>query len=139
MKNLVQSRRMAMVFVGVLLSISILIFSTMAFGAAEDYRFVSEQPSVKASNGAIITVRLLHVPTNKPVENAVIFRTRLDMSPGGMADMETKVTVLPASEPGKYRFQADVSHDGEWALTLNAKVPGETATVTGKVNIKAVK
>jgi hypothetical protein len=42
--------------------------------------------------------------------------------------METhvgKLEALPATEPGVYRFKAELSMAGSWALKLQAKVPGE--------------
>ena len=71
--------------------------------------------------------------------DAVIFTTRLDMTPDGMASMATKVTAMPGTEPGTYRFKADVSMAGGWQLSLGAKVQGETGSLTGKLVIKATK
>ena len=68
---------------------------------------------------------------------AVLFRTRLDMSPDNMADMATSIAPDGSSEPGVYRFKADLSMAGSWALKLMAKVPGESETVQGTVIVKA--
>jgi hypothetical protein len=111
----------------------------IAVAAPQDYRFEPVQTQVKASNSAQVTVRLIHTPTGKPVENAVIFQTRLDMSPMGMADMTAKATPVKTDEPGLYKFQAPLGMDGDWALQLSAKVPGETDTVRGVVKFKATK
>jgi uncharacterized GH25 family protein len=94
---------------------------------------------VKSGKDREITVRLIHVPSGKPVPNAVIFQTRLDMSPNGMADMAATVKPLKSDEPGVYRFQAELGMAGGWAFNLAAKVPGETETVRGKVVITATK
>ena len=77
--------------------------------------------------------------TGKPVPDAVIFTTRLDMAPDGMASMATKIAPVPGAEPGTYRFKADVSMAGGWLLSLGAKVQGETGTVEGKLVFKASK
>jgi hypothetical protein len=82
-------------------------------------------------------VRLVHKPTGKPVEGAVIFRTRLDMSPDSMAEMTAKHAAIPGSQPGIYRFRADLTMAGGWAFKLQAKVPGETETIEGTVVFKA--
>jgi hypothetical protein len=110
-----------------------------AEAAPQDYRFEPVQAQVKAGNNAQVAVRLIHAPTGKPVENAVIYQTRLDMSPMGMADMTAKATPMKADEPGLYTFQAPLSMNGDWALQLSAKVPGETDTVRGVVKFKATK
>lgn len=121
------------------LAIAFLLLSASAWADAKDYRFEVLTPKVKTGKNTTIDVRLVHVPTGKPVENAVVFRTRLDMSPDGMADMATKTTALKTDQPGLYRFHADLGMAGGWALTLQAKVPGETETVQGMVKIDATK
>ena len=107
-------------------------------GAPTDYQFTAATPSLKVGPGALITIRLVHRPTGKPVGEAVLFRVRLDMSPAGMADMATDVSPLPSAEAGIYRFRADLPHAGDWALTVQAKVPGEAATVTGNMLVKVI-
>lgn len=105
--------------------------------AASDFEFQPVAETVKNGSGSEIAVKLVDTRTGKPVEGAVVFRTRLDMSPDGMAAMETTHAPLPSSEPGVYRFKADFSMAGGWALTLEAKVPGEAETVKGSVLFQA--
>ena len=105
----------------------------------KDYEFQLVEPSVKAGPDAIIIVRLINKTTGKPVPDAVIFTTRLDMAPDGMQEMAAKVTAMPGGEPGTYQFKASISMAGGWQLSLGAKVQGETGTVEGKLVIKAVK
>ena len=112
---------------------------TTSYAAPQDYRFEAVPPQVKAGNNAQITVRLIHVPTGKPVTNAVIFQTRLDMSPMGMKDMTAKAIPVKVEEPGLYKFQAPLDMAGDWALQLSAKVPGENDTIQGSVKITAIK
>jgi YtkA-like protein len=107
--------------------------------AAQDYVFEAVQSKVQESANAIISVRLINKVSRKPVADAVILQTRLDMSPDNMADMTTKVTPLAPGEPGVHRFQADLSMGGRWALKLAAKVPGEQETVRGEVVVTATK
>lgn len=117
--------------------LGVFVFASQAFAAASDYEFQAVSNEVKASNSAELAVRLIHKPTNKAVPGAVLFRTRLDMSPDNMADMATSITPDGSSEPGVYRFKADLSMAGRWALKLMAKVPGESETVQGAVIVKA--
>ena len=114
-----------------------IMFASQAYAAAGDYEFQLVSNEVKASNNAELSVRLIHKPTQKAVPGALLFRTRLDMSPDNMADMATTIAPDGSSEPGVYRFKADLSMAGSWALKLMAKVPSESETVQGTVIVKA--
>ena len=117
------------------LAITLAPLATLA--AASDYEFQPVAALVKNGSGSEIAVRLVNKSTGKPVEGAVVFRTRLDMSPDSMAEMTAKLAATPSSEPGIYRFKADFTMAGGWALKLQAKVPGETETVEGTVVFQA--
>lgn len=108
-----------------------------AFGAASDYEFHAVSPTVKNGNGSELAVHLFDKRTGKPVAGAVLFRTRLDMSPGSMGEMEAKHQPVTSTEPGVYKFKADLTMAGRWALKLQAKVPGESETVDGSVVFQA--
>lgn len=110
-----------------------------AFAAAGDYAFEPVAPEMKKGNDVTVAVRLVHKPTGKPVADAVIVRTRVDMAPDGMADMQSPVTPLPASEPGVYAFKTDLPMAGRYQISVAAKVQGEPETVIGKVIVKANK
>lgn len=107
-----------------------------ALADIKDYEFQLVDQTVKKGE-ATISVRLVHKPDGKPVSNAVIFATRLDMAPDGMQEMATKVTPMPSTEPGVYKFKATLSMEGGWQLSLGAKVQGETGTVENKLVLKA--
>lgn len=104
-----------------------------AYAGAQDYAFEPAKTEVRNGPGSEIAVRLIHKPSGKLVESAVIFRTRLDMSPDNMEGMTTKIEPLTESEPGVYKFRADFTMAGGWALKLQAKVQGEAETVQGTV------
>jgi hypothetical protein len=108
-----------------------------AHAGARDYEFLPVNADVKNGTGSDLAVRLVHKPTGKPVEGAVIFRTRLDMSPDSMDEMTAKIAAIPSADPGVYRFKADFTMAGGWALKLQAKVPGENETVDGTVVFRA--
>lgn len=105
----------------------------------KDYEFQLMQPTVQAGSDRIVAVRLVNKTTGKAVPDAVIFATRLDMEPDGMQEMATKVTAMPGTEPGTYRFKANFSMAGRWQLSLGAKVQGETGTVETKLVVTAEK
>ncbi len=110
-----------------------------AFADIKDYEFQLIDPTLKAGSDKIVTVRLVNKKTGKPVPDAVIFASRLDMAPDGMQEMVTKVTPMPGTEPGTYRFKATFSMAGRWQLSLGAKVQGETGTVESKLVVTAQK
>lgn len=124
-------------FRAALVGLALSTATSSAFAGAADYVFEPFQTEVKNGAGSELAVRLVHKPTGRPVPNAIVFRTRLDMGPDNMADMTAKHSALPASEPGVYRFKADLTMAGGWALRLMAKVPGESETVQGTVEFKA--
>jgi hypothetical protein len=108
-----------------------------AWAGMQDYEFQLVRSEIKKGD-AIIAVRLINKATGKPVPDAVIFATRLDMAPDGMQEMVTKVTPLPSAEPGVYQFKANLSMAGGWQLSLGAKVQGETGSLENKLVLKAV-
>jgi hypothetical protein len=130
--HLVRAAAMALIGLGV-----------TAPGAAladiKDYEFQLVAPTIQVGSDRVVTVRLMNKKTGKPVPDAVIFATRLDMAPDAMEEMVTKVTPMPASEPGSYSFKARFSMEGRWQLSLGAKVQGETGTVDNKLIITAQK
>ena len=116
-----------------------LAFAGPAFADIRDYEFQLTQPTVQVGDDRVVTVRLLNKKTGKPVPDAVIFATRLDMAPDAMEEMVTKVTPVPAGEPGSYSFKVRFSMEGRWQLSLGAKVQDETGTVDNKLVITAQK
>ncbi|RTM14583.1 MAG: heavy metal RND transporter [Bradyrhizobiaceae bacterium] len=113
--------------------------STAAFADIKDYTFELVSQTVEAGPDKVITVRLMNTRTGKPIPNAVIFATRLDMAPDGMQEMATKIAPVPGAEPGTYKFKAGFGMAGRWQLSLGAKVQGETGTVEDKLVITAQK
>ncbi|MCA1493431.1 FixH family protein [Ensifer sp. NBAIM29] len=123
---------------GILASLAIVLASTTAsYAEATDYEFQLVQPEVAQGREATVAVRLIDKRTEKPVSNAVIFTTRMDMAPEGMEAMTTPVEALPSMEPGIYRFKTNLSMEGGWRFKLAAKVQGETDTVQGEVILQA--
>ena len=114
-----------------------LVSISAAFAGAADYEFQPVAVDVRNGAGSELAVRLVHKPTGKPVDGALLIRTRLDMSPDSMGEMTAKHTAMPGTEPGVYRFKADFTMASGWAFKVQAKVPGETETVEGTVVFKA--
>lgn len=121
------------------LAATLSLAASAAMAGAGDYAFEPVTPQMKKGEDVTLTVRLTNKQTGKPIPDAVIFKTRLDMAPDGMAEMESAVAPLPSREPGVYAFKADLPMAGRYQMTLSVKVQGEPETVTGKVIVTAVK
>lgn len=109
-----------------------------AKAAPEDYEFQLVQTEVKQGGGARVAVKLVDRRTGALVANAVVFTTRMDMAPDGMATMTSPVEALPSDQPGIYRFKSDLVMAGGWRFSIAAKVQGETDTVESRLEIKVV-
>jgi hypothetical protein len=131
--NIVRTFRTALIGIAVIGSAAI------ARADIKDYEFRLIEPTITAGKDKIVTVRLVNKTTGKPVPDAVIFATRLDMAPEGMPEMATKIAREPGGEPGSYKFKATFGMEGKWLLSLGAKVQGETGTVESKLVITAQK
>src|SRR5262249_22449278 len=118
---------------------SIIVAITSATAAPADYRFELVQAQPAGPGKTTVTVSLMHVPDNKPVAGAVLFESKTDMGPDGMAEMPGRVTPLPSDKPGIHRFAIETGMAGNWALNLGAKVQGEAGTVRGTVTFTAAK
>jgi hypothetical protein len=113
--------------------------SGSAFAGANDYVFEPVKAEVKKGDDVVVSVRLKHKATGKPVTDAVIVQTRIDMGPDGMGEMASPLTPVPSSEPGVYAFKTDLSMQGRWLLSIAAKVQGERETVVGKITFRATR
>ncbi len=116
-----------------------LSLTTTAFAGANDYVFEPVKAEVKKGDDVVVAVRLKHKPTGKPVTDAVIVTTRIDMGPDGMGEMFSKLTPVPSDEPGVYAFKTELAMAGRWLLSIAAKVQGEPETVIGKITFRVAK
>ncbi|WP_024882285.1 FixH family protein [Methylosinus sp. LW3] len=121
------------------LSLAALAGVELVFGATpnaradiKDYEFRLVEKEAKAGK-AIVAVRLIQKIDGKPIPDAVIFATRLDMAPEGMESMKGAIEPAPNGEPGVYRFKVDLAMEGKWRLSLAAKVQGEIGTVENRL------
>jgi hypothetical protein len=135
MKTSRYSRAFLAAFMGLAMTGSV----TVARADIKDYKFELVDQTVQAGSDKVIAVRLMNTKTGKPVPDAVIFATRLDMAPDGMQEMATKIAPVPGGEPGTYKFKVNFAMAGRWQLSLGAKVQGETGTVENKFVITAQK
>lgn len=118
---------------------AVLGVATTAVAAPDDYVFEPVQVEVKRGDDAVVAVRLKHKTTGKPVADAVMVTTRIDMAPDGMPTMAPPLTPVPSEEPGVYAFKTEISMAGRWLLSVGARVQGERELVVGKVIFRAVR
>jgi hypothetical protein len=116
-------------------ALSGLAMPAQALAAAQAYRFEAAGPPAKSGKATIVKIRLVHIPDDKPVSGAVIFQTRFDMGPDGMATMTAPAKLVRASDANLYQLELEPPMGGNWALNLSAKVQGEAETVNGTVPI----
>jgi hypothetical protein len=117
-------------------------FATLShpvLAASQDYRFEVVGAPTKSGKNTLIKVRLMHVPDGKPVTDAIIVQSKLDMGPEGMASMTAPVKAMPPAEAGVYQFEAAPEMAGKWGLTLAARVQGEAEPVRGTVTVAVPK
>jgi hypothetical protein len=126
-------------FQAALIGLAVIGSAGIARADIKDYEFRLVESTVTVGKDKIVTVQLADKKTGKPVPDAVIFATRLDMAPEGMPEMVTKIAREPGGEPGSYRFKAAFGMEGKWLFSLGAKVQGETGTVESKLVITAQK
>jgi len=115
------------------------IASGAALAGGADYAFDPVSPEIKKGDDVVVALRLTHKPSGRPVSDAVIVRTRVDMGPDGMADMVSPVALVHSEHPGVYALKTDLPMAGRYLVSIAAKVQGEPETVVSKVIIKAVK
>lgn len=104
--------------------------------AITDYEFQLVEADMKPGP-ADIAVRLIDKRTGQPVPGAVIFAMRADMQPDGMETMTSGIEAVPSATPGIYRFRVEFSMEGNWRLSLAAKVQGEAGTLQGSLVLRA--
>ena len=117
-----------------------LFFGTAQFAIAapDDYEFEVIETDLPLGDGAILTVAVTDLRTQAPVTDAVIFATRLDMAPDGMATMTTPVAALASNIPGQYRFQADLGMAGRWRFSIAVHFDDETEVIRREVILRVV-
>ncbi len=126
-------------FRAALLAVALGGASTTALADIKDYTFELVDQSVQAGPDKIITVRLMNTKTGKPVPDAVIFATRLDMAPDGMQEMATKVTPVSGPSPAPTSSRPLSEWRVAGSFLSGAKVQGETGSVENKLVITAQK
>jgi hypothetical protein len=116
-----------------------IVMGPASHASSSDYRFELASPPTASGGKSIVTLRLLHLPDKKPVMGAVVFEAKADMGPDGMPTMAATAKTLPETTPGLYRIEVQPDMAGNYAISVAAKVQGETETVRGSVATKLTK
>lgn len=117
--------------------LALALSATSAVAGAGDYVFELVSTDHRVGSGAVLELRLTDLRTGGAVEGAVIYATRMDMAPDGMATMTSPVTAMPTDVPGTYRFATDLTMAGGWRFSVAAKVQGESETVVAEIELRA--
>jgi hypothetical protein len=117
-------------------SLGIAVAAAPVFASPSDYAFEPVSIEVRNAPETEIAVRLVHKPTGKLVAGAVITHMTLDMAPA-QHPMATTVVPTRSNEFGVYKFRANFTMAGSWALKLTAELPGENATLEDRVIFRA--
>ena len=100
------------------------------------YLFTAQPAAIKAGLPASFTVQIMS-PEKKLVTGAKVSATRVDMGPDGMAEMTSPIKPVASTDPSKHVFSTTVAMAGRWAVTVEAKIPGEAEPVRGQVILEA--
>ena len=107
------------------------------FAGAANYEFKPVKTELPTGPDSEFVVKIIDKRTGKPVPDVVIFSTRLDMAPDGMAMMRSTLKPLPSAEPGIYRFRLNLNMAGGWRFLIAAKIQGEEETARGEIILEA--
>ncbi len=124
------------------LALAALFGATTPAAAGQDaaakaaYHFTVQPMAVKAGVPTTFTVQIMS-PDMRPVTGAKVSATRVDMGPDGMAEMTGKVGAAGPTDPSRYAFSTTLPMAGHWAVSIEAKIPGEAAAVRGQVILEA--
>lgn len=118
-------------------ALALFLSASSAWAGADDYRFELISTNHKVGSGAVIELLLTDLRNGQPIADAVIYATRMDMAPDGMATMTSPVTATPADGPGRYRFVTDLTMAGGWRFSVAAKIQGEPETIKAEIELRA--
>jgi predicted metal-binding membrane protein len=105
--------------------------------ANPDYRLELVDSQSAGQGQASLSLRLVRVRDDKPVESATIVEAVTDMGPGGMPEMTGKITPLPSNRTGIHRLLIETGMAGRWELVIVAKVSGEPEVVRAAITYEA--
>ena len=118
--------------IGLLFGAALLLGTTTAAAAPEDYGFELVGTPTRIGSEVQFGVRVVRAADGSPVIGALIFPWDFNMAPEGMAH-STWARALRATEPGVQPIAAVPPMAGRWLLILTAVVPGERKEIGGEL------
>ncbi|RKE72709.1 efflux RND transporter periplasmic adaptor subunit [Pseudorhodoplanes sinuspersici] len=115
-----------------------LIIASAAVQAQPTPGFEPVAAEVPVGKNVRIELRLTGITPPPALADITIERQRIDMGPDGMEMMAAPLKPVPGTPPGILAFQTDLSMAGRWALTITARVKGQSAPITSKIIFTAV-
>jgi hypothetical protein len=113
--------------------------SAPVLAGSADYKFEIVQQAVWSGSQPALTVRLIHVPSGKPVTDAEVFWRRLTFvgyNKGSTGWIARKIP-LYADGQGNYRLFDDIPRGlGATKMKLVANVPNERGPILAQVTIE---
>lgn len=119
---------------GAFLSLS----TSSVVAAPTDYRFDPLPASVQRGMGVTVEVRVVNIQTGQPVPDVEISDPRFDRSPDGMPGATSPTFLVPGLDYGAYKFRTSFPTAGQWALTFQAKISGESSPIYASVVFQVV-
>jgi hypothetical protein len=120
-----------------LAGLALMVISGACTADPKDYRFELMDKTVKVGTGAVIRIRVVNISTKKAVDDAEVRVNALDMSPDGMAEMNAKATPVVSNEAQVHAFTANLTMAGRWSLSVEAKIPGDSAPIRDRLLVRA--
>ena len=84
-------------------------------------------------------VRLVRSSDGAPLTDADVILSRVDMAPDGMSEMTARSYIRPDGDPGTYRVEIHPAMAGRWAVTVAARVAGESEPVRRALTVALTK
>lgn len=111
--------------------------SAPVLAGSADYRFEIVQQAVSSGSQPALTVKLIHVPSGKPVTDAQVFvRQTAFMGYKGGGTLVERTTPLYPDGQGNYRLFGQIPQGlGATTVKLGANVPNESRTILAQVTI----
>jgi hypothetical protein len=111
--------------------------SAPVLAGSANYRFEIVQQAVWTGSQPALTVKLIHVPSGKPVTDAQVFvRQPAFMGYKGGGTWVERTTPLYPDGQGNYRLFGQIPRGlGATTVKLGANVPNESRTILAQVTI----
>lgn len=116
----------------------IISFGSIPAQAQQTPGFEPVTAEVPVGKNVRVELRLTGITPPPALADITIEKQRIDMGPDNMEMMAAPLKALPGTPPGVLAFQTDLSMAGRWALTITARVKGQTSPITSKVIFTAV-